>query len=278
MKCAIREPCVSIRLSTKLIEFIKRLDDPSIKLPANLLHVYQTITNDKQNRKIDGQSIPIVDYSDAEKVLLAKLSLQPEFQEQRESSVSDEEIETIPSESEVTGETASEAAQNDKQQTNSGKKDIEALFARLDGALSEPSDTETIKKEPKTNKTALNDKQKSGKKKRDQEEFPELTLNLNDLKWLNKYLGERRTDNDESVYLHELIGHSDVILPQNEYVERNPELEKRCQKLKREQEEQSYRAMTRNVDLRQQHIPSDTISYQRKRPYFLFMNIMWDIV
>lgn len=262
MKCAIREPLVSIELSTKLIEFIKSLDDPSIELPANLLHVYRAITNDKRDRTITQKSIPIVDYNDAEKQLLVEISQRPEFEKRIESPILDDDIETIPSESEVTEKLANGAAPHDKQQA---KKEFDALFARLDEALSAPSDAETSKKP--TNKTALNDTRISGKQ-RNKDPFSELTLNLNDLKWLNQYLCERREANEDVGYLHELIGDSNIILPQNEYVERNPELEKRCQKLKREQEEYSYRAMTRNVDLRHQHIPSDTIAYQSKHSHF----------
>ncbi|EEB20463.1 conserved hypothetical protein [Pediculus humanus corporis] len=63
-------------------------------------------------------------------------------------------------------------------------------------------------------------------------------------------------------YLHELMKGSDVILPKNEVVERNPDLLKRIEKLKKEQEEREYKAMTQNVNLDKKHFPEDSVSYQ----------------
>lgn len=95
-------------------------------------------------------------------------------------------------------------------------------------------------------------------------EHSKLTLNLVDLKWLNQYLANRRKANGSGEYLHELLKECQLILPQNAYIERNPVLEKRCERLRRQQEDQCYRAMTRNVDVSQAHIPDDTIAFQRK--------------
>ena len=65
-------------------------------------------------------------------------------------------------------------------------------------------------------------------------------------------------------YLHKLIKGSDVILPKNEVVQRNPDLVKRIEKLKKEQEEREYKAMTQNVNLDKKHFPEDSVSYQSK--------------
>ncbi|XP_055310233.1 transmembrane protein 199 isoform X2 [Sitodiplosis mosellana] len=80
--------------------------------------------------------------------------------------------------------------------------------------------------------------------KQREKELSKLTLNLSDLKWLHQYL---------------------LVLPSNEYTERNPELEARCQRLKREQDDLIYRLMTKNVDCSRSHEPEETISYQVKQ-------------
>ena len=51
-----------------------------------------------------------------------------------------------------------------------------------------------------------------------------------------------------TLYLHELLEHSDIHLPEYEPPPRNPELEARCQKLRAEQADQEYRKMTKNVN------------------------------
>lgn len=43
---------------------------------------------------------------------------------------------------------------------------------------------------------------------------------------------------------------------------RNPELEARVQRLKKEQEDREYRAMTKNVDTVRMRHPDDSIGYQ----------------
>lgn len=107
------------------------------------------------------------------------------------------------------------------------------------------------------------DKSKTSDQK-EKNEHSKLLLNLNDLKWINQYLINRRKATGSGEYLHELLKNCQLILPKNAYIERNPELEKRCERYRREQEDQCYRAMTRNVDLSQAHIPNDSIAFQRK--------------
>lgn len=92
-----------------------------------------------------------------------------------------------------------------------------------------------------------------------------LTLSLNDLKWLHQALNRLRKDDPDIPYLHELMQDSELVLPENEILERNPELEARCQKLRKAQEAKEYEAMTRNVDNVRTHMPQDTISFQMKQ-------------
>uniref|UniRef100_A0A336LN06 CSON007390 protein n=1 Tax=Culicoides sonorensis TaxID=179676 RepID=A0A336LN06_CULSO len=83
-----------------------------------------------------------------------------------------------------------------------------------------------------------------------------------DLKWLFNFLQERRKINGDTPYLNELLEGSDVILPENEYLERNPVLEERCRKLRKEQEQREYEKMTKNVDSVRKRNPDDSIGYQ----------------
>lgn len=87
-------------------------------------------------------------------------------------------------------------------------------------------------------------------------------LYLNDLHFLNSILIELRKNNVTNVFLHELIESCELILPENEYKPRNPELEARCQRLRDEQQNREYHKMTKNVDATLKHIPEDTVAYQ----------------
>ncbi|XP_030238415.1 uncharacterized protein LOC108649013 [Drosophila navojoa] len=89
-------------------------------------------------------------------------------------------------------------------------------------------------------------------------------LYLNDLHILNSILIELRKKNITNVFLYELIESCELILPENEYKPRNPELEARCQRLRDEQQNREYHKMTKNVDATLKHIPEDTVAYQLK--------------
>lgn len=89
-------------------------------------------------------------------------------------------------------------------------------------------------------------------------------LTLHDLHWLYAYIQTQNMVNDTKVYLHDLLENSEVILPKNEEIPRNEELEKRCQKLKAEQQNWEYQNMTKNVDGFRRRLPEDTIGYQLK--------------
>lgn len=92
------------------------------------------------------------------------------------------------------------------------------------------------------------------------------TLTLDDLKWLNQVLVERRRkDSKFNVFLHELLAESKMILPKNEIEPRNPQLEARCVKLREQQAQWEYKKMTKGVDNSRRRLPEDTISYQMKQ-------------
>lgn len=92
----------------------------------------------------------------------------------------------------------------------------------------------------------------------------EKILTVPDLKWLYDHCVEENKKNTKKVYLHELLEGSELLLPPNAQIPRNPELEKRCQKLRIEQENERYRNMTKNVDSSRKRLPEDTLSYQMK--------------
>lgn len=92
---------------------------------------------------------------------------------------------------------------------------------------------------------------------KENEEF----LSVSDMRWLH----DNVVKNLENVYLHEMLGDGDIILPVPEVLPRNPELEARVQKLKVQQMEREYRSMTRNVDSVRVNYPEDTLSYQMKQ-------------
>lgn len=83
-----------------------------------------------------------------------------------------------------------------------------------------------------------------------------------DLRWIFNFLQERRKIDTDTPYLNELLQGSEMILPENHFVERNPELEERCKKLRKEQEQREYNKMTKNVDNVRKRDPEDTIAYQ----------------
>lgn len=88
-------------------------------------------------------------------------------------------------------------------------------------------------------------------------------LSLQDLHWIYGHIINSK-DSKSKVYLHELIEGSEIILPENQEVPRNPELENRCKKLRAQQENKDYHDMTKNVDNVRKKYPEDTLAYQSK--------------
>ncbi|XP_017023603.1 uncharacterized protein [Drosophila kikkawai] len=89
-------------------------------------------------------------------------------------------------------------------------------------------------------------------------------LYLSDLHWLTDVLHDLRREEHSEVFLHELIETCEMVLPENEIKQRDPELEARCQRLREEQQNREYHKMTKNVDAGLKNFPEDTISYQIK--------------
>ncbi|WAR03799.1 TM199-like protein [Mya arenaria] len=64
----------------------------------------------------------------------------------------------------------------------------------------------------------------------------------------NQFVPDRTIPRVQTCFLHELINGCDIHLPDVEKRERNPELERRCQRLQKEQDNREYRRMVHNVD------------------------------
>jgi len=69
----------------------------------------------------------------------------------------------------------------------------------------------------------------------------------------------------EGVYLNELIRGSDILIPGLVIPPRNPELEKRCEQLRKSLAQKEYARMTRDVDFSVRQRPEDSISFQMKQ-------------
>lgn len=104
------------------------------------------------------------------------------------------------------------------------------------------------------------------KAKSNNEEISDITLKLEDVRWLMKFLEEYRKNSEvKRVYLHELLKDATVILPVPKVTPRNPELEARVQKLIAEQNAKEYAAMTKYINISRKGFAEDTISYQIKQ-------------
>ncbi|XP_061388692.1 transmembrane protein 199 [Musca vetustissima] len=114
------------------------------------------------------------------------------------------------------------------------------------------------------NETAAEKTKKSKEEKSSDSKLKEMYLYLSDLRWLSQALGKLRSKGIVDAYLHELLETCALELPKNSIIERNPELEARCQKLRQEQQNLEYRKMTKDVDATLKHYPEDTIAYQVK--------------
>ncbi|XP_070502791.1 transmembrane protein 199 [Chironomus tepperi] len=121
------------------------------------------------------------------------------------------------------------------------KDELDILRKLNDVECKESNNDEIPKKSPKKHR---------GKKK-------EVTLS--ELKSIKSQLGDDK-------YLCDVLDKIEVKLPENEIVERNPELEERVQRLKAQQSNLEYNHMTKNVDSRRKaNEPTESISYQLKQ-------------
>jgi hypothetical protein len=88
-------------------------------------------------------------------------------------------------------------------------------------------------------------------------------LELGDVTWVFEHM---RKNDDKTRHFHEIMSGCEMVLPQPKFPPRNPELEARVQRLRKEQEDREYKRMTQNVD---RPVPGDvrldpSISKQRK--------------
>lgn len=227
VKAPIKDSSIRIKPSAKLIDFVKSLNDTTIDLPKNLLKIYEAFTQDTRKRNVCKQVISPVVFTEEERKLLIAFS--------------------------------DDAFQN--------TTDIQNCIKSLDLYIcNENNDNDNIGFEVGaiSKDELIEKKDHQMLTKQHKKEISKLLLNLSDLKWIQQYLSNTRNENDSIIYLHELIEGSQLILPSNEFTERNPELEERCQRLKREQDEQKYRLMTKNVDCSRSYEPEETIAYQGK--------------
>jgi hypothetical protein len=91
----------------------------------------------------------------------------------------------------------------------------------------------------------------------------DVHLCLTDIKWLQQQFVISH-DSDGPNSFHDLMIGCDIKFPQPPVEPRNQELEARIQRLKAEQADREYKAMTRNVDTVRRHEPEESIAYQSK--------------
>lgn len=223
-KGTIKDPSIAIQPNTKLHEFIKTLNDPDLELPVNVFKLYAALTGDKSDRKLTTTEIPISPLTKRDEELLETLS-------------------------------------KDDKVNDSVQSCLEQLALNVEDEMDDKEITDLDDAALKN--LSKNEAKRERAKARDRE-LARHTLGLNDLKWLGAILAKRRDSGDSSEYLHELLDGAKLILPRNEIIARNPELEARCQRLRREQDDRLYHAMTKNVDNNRRHAPDDTIGYQSK--------------
>lgn len=94
---------------------------------------------------------------------------------------------------------------------------------------------------------------------------PDFALHLEDLYWLHDQIRNRNRQTDDKIYLHDMLKSCAINLPKNVEIPRSAELERRCQKLKAQQQNREYSKMTKNVDNMRKKLPEDTVSYQLKQ-------------
>lgn len=239
-KISIKDPSIRLKPSDQLCSFIASLTDWN-EMPENVLKVYQIYSGDVTTTKktVSNKEIAKPKLTTNDINLLKKLN---------SNEIGDKDIK-----SEL--DALIESDDDDDTENDVDDEDIENLDS------GKPLSKNQAKK--------LKEKQKLRAKS-------QLTINLNDLKWLNMVLIEKRKANDQfNVYLHELMVESKLILPKNDIQERNPELEARCVRLRLEQDARMYNAMTKNVDTSRKHMPEDTVAYQSKCFFSFFF---WQIL
>lgn len=151
------------------------------------------------------------------------------------------------------------------QAIHSGKKEVKSVRKSYEHkVLTSKSDREYIQ----SLKVEENDSKTSTKTTSSVEQSNDVLLNVEDIYWLYENIMEWNKSCTEKTYFHKLFKGSQIILPKNVEIPRNEELEKRCQRLKAEQENREYNSMTKNVDNTRRKLPEDTIAYQCRKTMF----------
>lgn len=88
-------------------------------------------------------------------------------------------------------------------------------------------------------------------------------LTIEDIREIHEILTNKNKETKNKKYLHDLLEKSEIILPENPTMVRNPEVERRCQLLLKEQLNEEYRRITSDVSCCQ-YIKSETLAYQMK--------------
>lgn len=230
-KVSIKDPSVRIKPADQLCSFIASLTDHK-EMPENVLKIYELCSGDIASKKnINDETVAMPQFTKTDLSTLRQLN---------ENKVG---VTNVQADLQKLLESDDEDS-DDNGTADDSEDDVENLDAKK--GLS------------KSQAKKLREKQKQRAKSR-------LSLNLNDLKWLNNVLAEKRLQNPEfEVYLHELFVDAKLQLPKNEIHVRDPVLEARCVRLRLEQDARMYNAMTKNVDSSRKHMPEDTIAFQSK--------------
>lgn len=89
-------------------------------------------------------------------------------------------------------------------------------------------------------------------------------LSLFDFYCLKKILKELRDKKKTDRYAYEFLEECVIILPENEIIPRNQQLEARCEKLRAAQANTAYMNITKNVDLNIKQRHEDSFAFQIK--------------
>lgn len=236
-KDSIIDPSVKIMPSSALINFIVSSLSDEAELPENILKIYKSFSKDIKNDK----KLKVDNVSTSNQFSLNEIDILKKLNNDNMNDKVYTEIFT-----DITFDSDSDevinASENIKNNDNNKKS--------------------------KTQTKILKEKQKEKKQS-------DLKLNLFDIKWINGYLMEKRkNDKNYHIYLHDLLQGSQLKLPKNPIIKRNPILEARCERLRLEQNARLYNAMTKNVDCIRRQLPEDTISYQSLFVCFFFLLLL----
>ncbi|XP_013149322.1 PREDICTED: uncharacterized protein LOC106111725, partial [Papilio polytes] len=144
------------------------------------------------------------------------------------------------------------------------KETISKVYESNNTDTDEIKDT-LISKEDKEDLEKESKRDLEVKEFQDEDKKNKVFLNTSDMDWMYNYINKLREEGKDVPYLHVLFEGSQIELPENGIVKRNPDLEARCVKLRAQMEAREYRKMTKSVDNVRMRFPEDSISYQMKQ-------------